>query len=618
MVAWSIEHDERRGRLLQAAQHFSPGQQILSQSPYAMVLYDDQQPHVCDHTTRAAPDLKRCGGCKLVWYASRDAQKAAWPGHKRECRALARIAPRVPPATVRLAARVLWRAESETQEGRESAAAAAAAGNTGRLAGGTFAEVQGLEHHWAQLGAERKTSFAQMAGLTRLYMYGEVDNGVGVPTKDIAQLLAAFACNNHTICNTELQPLGVGLYPTGAMVNHSCRPNAVQSFDGGAIVFRAVRPIKPGKEVTISYTDLKATRPERRAFLLQHYHFDIDAGAEASSRDPPPMRDAGTSGAGPRLSTSVSQRPPGVLDEVDGQLAALPQAIGERRITDAFMMAAAADSAGSDGAASAGFPGAGPGSSRPRDTFDSMEAALAALEAGEDGLDPRQHVRVRCWGRGFFKDRGSSSGSGSDGTGGGGNQTRQASAASSAAAGTAASIGGTDNATAEAADTRHDDARVDGHLVNLCNMVAADFFRVLHVAEQRMADNQPTSAASALQAVLAHYGKALGPHHRLKLKLRDVLLRAAVAAQQWDLALQTARELLPTYNLIYPQPWPELGLLWAHIAKVAAVLDRDDEAAAAAETAAQIMQITSGDCDVVHEMLRLRHDIGANMRITPD
>lgn len=66
------------------------------------------------------------------------------------------------------------------------------------------------------------------------------------------------------------------------------------------------------------------------------------------------------------------------------------------------------------------------------------------------------------------------------------------------------------------------------------------------------------------------------------------------------------------------QPWPDLGLLWAHIAKVAAVLERDDVAAAAAETAAQIMQVTNGDCDVVHEMLRLRHDIGANMRIAPD
>lgn len=66
------------------------------------------------------------------------------------------------------------------------------------------------------------------------------------------------------------------------------------------------------------------------------------------------------------------------------------------------------------------------------------------------------------------------------------------------------------------------------------------------------------------------------------------------------------------------QPWPDLGLLWAHIAKVAAVLARDDEAAAAARTAARILQITNGDCNVVTEMLRLRYDIDASKRQPKD
>ena len=40
-------------------------------------------------------------------------------------------------------------------------------------------------------------------------MYGsEADTEVGVQARDIAQLLARFACNNHTICDAELRPLG--------------------------------------------------------------------------------------------------------------------------------------------------------------------------------------------------------------------------------------------------------------------------------------------------------------------------------------------------------------------------------------------------------------------------
>lgn len=64
------------------------------------------------------------------------------------------------------------------------------------------------------------------------------------------------------------------------------------------------------------------------------------------------------------------------------------------------------------------------------------------------------------------------------------------------------------------------------------------------------------------------------------------------------------------------QPWPDMGLLWAHIAKMAALLQHDDRAAVAAERAAGILRITHGDrCDVVVEMLQLRHDIQASKQM---
>lgn len=133
--------------------------------------------------------------------------------------------------------------------------------------------------------------------------------------KEIAYLLARFACNNHTVYNEELHPIGtsqqfcgtllltccslavfafavyrcdipcdmlnldagIGIYPQGAMLNHSCTPNAVQSFDGKRIVFRAVAPIPAGHEAAIAYVELAALRPERRDMLKRHYCFDIDA-----------------------------------------------------------------------------------------------------------------------------------------------------------------------------------------------------------------------------------------------------------------------------------------------------------------------------------------------------
>lgn len=70
MAAWSLERDETRGRHLRAQKRIGAGQQILSQRPYAAVLYDDQQPKLCDHTLQPATDLKRCGLCKFVWWVA--------------------------------------------------------------------------------------------------------------------------------------------------------------------------------------------------------------------------------------------------------------------------------------------------------------------------------------------------------------------------------------------------------------------------------------------------------------------------------------------------------------------------------------------------------------------
>ena len=45
----------------------------------------------------------------------------------------------------------------------------------------------------------------------------------GVSNRVIAELLARIAANAFTMTTTELQPLGIGLFPLAAMVNHACR-----------------------------------------------------------------------------------------------------------------------------------------------------------------------------------------------------------------------------------------------------------------------------------------------------------------------------------------------------------------------------------------------------------
>lgn len=60
------------------------------------------------------------------------------------------------------------------------------------------------------------------------------------------------------------------------MINHSCTPNCIQTFEGKNLAIRCVDAIKKGEEVTISYIDLAETRQKRRADLVTEYYFDID------------------------------------------------------------------------------------------------------------------------------------------------------------------------------------------------------------------------------------------------------------------------------------------------------------------------------------------------------
>ena len=97
-----------------------------------------------------------------------------------------------------------------------------------------------------------------------------------------SRFISRLAMNGFTICNSEQEALGVGVYPRASMINHSCRPNAVQSFWLSNSETRRVPPMlqitmcrnaKIGEEVTISYCDATILRYDRRKALKKNYNF---------------------------------------------------------------------------------------------------------------------------------------------------------------------------------------------------------------------------------------------------------------------------------------------------------------------------------------------------------
>eukprot|EP01052_Picozoa_sp_SAG31_P012934 SAG31_NODE_766_length_12239_cov_16.248435_4_plen_749_part_00 len=307
------------GRCLFATKDFQRGQQLLRNEPYRAVLANEYISTHCDVTFQQSAKLLRCSRSKFARYSSKKAQLAAWrDGYREECAALVACSPHIPPPTIRLAARILWRRASEKLEQQE------------KKCWDSFGGVESLEHHWNGWPPEQQQTFAQMAVLVREFMQGSLrlsrkaagkaasgtlrdddsadkeeglpsrkaagkaasgtlrdddsaDKEEGLPsTREIAQLLARIACNSHVIWDQELRPIGLGLYPLAAMLNHCGQPNSVQTFDGSVFELRAIAPIAAGTELTISYIDLCATQAEQRAVLLAQYHFDICPSIQSS------------------------------------------------------------------------------------------------------------------------------------------------------------------------------------------------------------------------------------------------------------------------------------------------------------------------------------------------
>ncbi|NWT36821.1 SMYD3 methyltransferase, partial [Rissa tridactyla] len=89
-------------------------------------------------------------------------------------------------------------------------------------------------------------------------------------------LFLQVTCNCFTISNGEMQDVGVGLYPSMSLLNHSCDPNCVIVFEGYQLLLHSVREIQIGEELTVSYIESLMPTSERQKQLMRQYCFECD------------------------------------------------------------------------------------------------------------------------------------------------------------------------------------------------------------------------------------------------------------------------------------------------------------------------------------------------------
>ncbi|KAM6220010.1 histone-lysine N-methyltransferase SMYD3 isoform 3-T3 [Rhynchocyon petersi] len=221
-----------RGNGLRALTPLRAGELLYRSDPLAYTVCKGSRGVVCDCCLLGKEKLLRCSQCQVAKYCSAKCQKEAWPDHKRECRCLKGCRPRYPPDSVRLLGRVVFKFMEEKPTESEKLY--------------TFYD---LESNINKLTEDKKEGLRQLAMTFQHFMKEEMQDASQLPPAfDIFEAFAKVICNSFTICNAEMQEVGVGLYPSMSLLNHSCDPNCSIVFNGPHLLLRAVRDIEVGEE----------------------------------------------------------------------------------------------------------------------------------------------------------------------------------------------------------------------------------------------------------------------------------------------------------------------------------------------------------------------------------
>ncbi|CAI0605802.1 unnamed protein product [Linum tenue] len=249
-----------KGRCLLADKDFYPGEVIISQNPYVCVPNNSSGESRCDGCFTTS-NLKKCSGCQVVWYCGTTCQKSQWQLHRLECNMLSKLEKgrrkSVTP-TIRLMLKLYLRRKLESEKVISTPPTE------------NYNLVDALVAHMEDIDEKQLLLYAQMANLVYLMLQWP-DSEINV--KEIAQNFSRLACNAHTLSDSELRPLGTGLYPVISIINHSCLPNAVLVFEGSLAVVRAVEHIPKGGEVLISYIETAGSTATRQKALKEQYFF---------------------------------------------------------------------------------------------------------------------------------------------------------------------------------------------------------------------------------------------------------------------------------------------------------------------------------------------------------
>ncbi|KAG9236523.1 hypothetical protein BJ875DRAFT_222196 [Amylocarpus encephaloides] len=259
------------GSGLFATNDLDEGQLVYQSLPFLFSVGDDDGvciKNVCDYCYASSldrvhvdghfygekdrkPALNLCAGCKSCSYCSKACQERAWKQwHKAECKVLKHAQP------LRASLRLLYRLLMLQKSDRLS---------TAHLHALTLMKFN---------EAEYKT--ADCSNLENIIDSVKVATGTTLSSREILVLLYKIVTNGFSIVQADysggMGSLGGCVDLTGAVLRHSCTPNAFYFFEGRELQVRTLRVIPAGEEISISYVNINSSYLQRSGVLWNVYH----------------------------------------------------------------------------------------------------------------------------------------------------------------------------------------------------------------------------------------------------------------------------------------------------------------------------------------------------------
>ncbi|KAF2361251.1 Zinc finger MYND-type [Trinorchestia longiramus] len=246
---------------MREGQRVRKGDLLMRTEPFVHTLYLDYKNKFCDQCFKKRP-LEPCPGCGVDFYCCDECRQVALPLHALECDQIQQFA----PATLSDFARFLAKTILKLKNGGDK----------------EWVTIDNkLRHQFRHMrqapSAVRKCSqYSEDVAAKKKELQRFFGDRYSLPDEFFVDVYFQLKTNSFGVMDETGEPLGEAIYIDVAIYKHSCRPNAVLSFEGTQLSVRATAdaPKYHRDLFRHSYISVFTPRAVRQEQLLSGYGFE--------------------------------------------------------------------------------------------------------------------------------------------------------------------------------------------------------------------------------------------------------------------------------------------------------------------------------------------------------